>query len=81
MQSNDSSNAGRLLTEKEAAEMRRQSVRTLQAERVRGGDCPFVKLGSSVRYREIDVVNFIEANLKASTSQPVGDSTAAGVGK
>lgn len=40
-----------LLTEAEAAELRRQSVRTLQAERVRGGGCPFVKLGRSVRYR------------------------------
>lgn len=58
-----------LLTEVEAAQLRRQSVRTLQAERVRGGGCPFVKLGRSVRYRRSDVQQFIEANVKASTSQ------------
>ena len=58
-----------LLTEAEAARLRRQSIRTLQAERVRGGGCPFVKLGRSVRYRRADVLRFIEANVKASTSQ------------
>lgn len=58
-----------LLTESEAAQLRRQSVRTLQAERVRGGGCPFVKLGRSVRYRRRDVQMFIEGNIKASTSQ------------
>jgi hypothetical protein len=58
-----------LLTETEAAQLRRQSVRTLQAERVRGGGCPFVKLGRSVRYRRGDVLRFIESNVKASTSQ------------
>ncbi|WP_315701860.1 MULTISPECIES: helix-turn-helix domain-containing protein [unclassified Bradyrhizobium] len=63
------SNEADLLTEIEAAQLRRQSVRTLQAERVRGGGCPFVKLGRSVRYRRADVLTFIAANLKASTSQ------------
>jgi hypothetical protein len=58
-----------LLTESEAAQLRRQSVRTLQAERLRGGGCPFVKLGRSVRYRRSDVLNFIEARLMNSTSQ------------
>jgi Helix-turn-helix domain len=58
-----------LLTEAEAAKLRRQSVRTLQAERVRGGGCPYVKLGRSVRYRRADVLYFIESNIKASTSQ------------
>jgi hypothetical protein len=43
-----------LLTESEAARLRRQSVRTLQAERLRGDGCPFVKLGRSVRYRRSD---------------------------
>jgi hypothetical protein len=58
-----------LLTETEAAQLRRPSVRTLQAERVRGGGCPFVKLGRSVRYRRADVLRFIESNVKVSTSQ------------
>lgn len=56
-----------LLTEAEAAQLRRQSVRTLQAERVRGGGCPFVKLGRNVRYRRSDVLGFINANVRAST--------------
>jgi hypothetical protein len=57
-----------LLTEIEAAQLRRQSVRTLQAERLRGGGCPFVKLGRSVRYRRLDVLEFIEAKRRLSTS-------------
>lgn len=61
--------AENLLTETEAAQLRGQSVRTLQAERVRGGGCPFVKLGRSVRYRRSDVLQFIESRIKASTSQ------------
>jgi hypothetical protein len=57
-----------LLTEIEAAQLRRQSVRTLQAERLRGGGCRFVKLGRSVRYRRCDVMDFIESKLRVSTS-------------
>jgi hypothetical protein len=57
-----------LLTEIEAAHLRRQSVRTLQAERLRGGGCPFVKMGRSVRYRRLDVLEFIEAKRRLSTS-------------
>jgi hypothetical protein len=58
-----------LLTEAEAADMRRQSIRTLQAERLRGGGCPFVKLGRSVRYRRSDVLRFIATNTRTSTTQ------------
>lgn len=57
-----------LLTETEAAEIRRQSKRTLQAERLRGDGCRFVKIGRSVRYRLRDVLEFIELNVRASTS-------------
>jgi hypothetical protein len=57
-----------LLTEAEAAQLRRQSIRTLQAERLRGDGCSFVKLGRSVRYRRSDVLRFIEANVKTSTT-------------
>ena len=60
-----------LITESEAARMRRQSERTLQAERQRGDGCPFVKLGRSVRYRRADVLQFIAANVKTSTSEPL----------
>jgi excisionase family DNA binding protein len=58
-----------LMTEREAAELRRQSVRTLQAERVRGGGCPFVKIGRSVRYRRSDVLQFIEQSIVTSTTE------------
>jgi hypothetical protein len=59
----------KLLTENEAAELRRQSVRTLQAERLRGDGCPFVKLGRSVRYRLSDVMQFIDARIRSSTTE------------
>jgi hypothetical protein len=55
-----------LMTESEAARRRHQSIRTLQAERLRGDGCPFVKLGRSVRYRRSDVERFIESNVKTS---------------
>ena len=61
-----------LLTEDEAAQLRRQSIRTLQAERLRGGGCPYVKLGRSVRYRRADVLRFIEANLRTAPEPAVG---------
>jgi Helix-turn-helix domain len=67
-----SSDSDELLTENEAAQLRRQSVRTLQAERVRGGGCPHVKLGRSVRYRRSDVLKFIENNVRTSTSESPG---------
>lgn len=59
-----------LLTEIEAAQLRRQSVRTLQAERLRGDGCRFVKIGRSVRYRRSDVWQFIKSRIKTSTSEP-----------
>jgi hypothetical protein len=58
-----------LLTEIEAAQLRRQSVRTLQAERLRGNGCRFVKMGRSVRYRLRDVLEFIEGNTVTSTTE------------
>jgi hypothetical protein len=60
-----------LLTEVEAAQLRRQSIRTLQAERLRGVGCPYVKLGRSVRYRRADVLGFIEAKLRKGTEPTV----------
>jgi hypothetical protein len=57
----------KLLTEIEAAQLRGQSVRTLQAERLQGGGCPFVKLGRSVRYRRSDVLQFIASRVRTST--------------
>jgi hypothetical protein len=61
-----------LLTEAEAAHLRRQSIRTLQAERLRNDGCPYVKLGRSVRYRRSDVLKFIEAHVRPSPSETSG---------
>jgi hypothetical protein len=66
---NDISRLDDLLTEIEAAQQRKQSVRTLQAERLRGGGCPYVKIGRSVRYRRSDVLRFIESHIRSSTSE------------
>ena len=57
-----------LLTEREAAELLRQKVKTLQARRVSGGGAPFVKLGRTVRYRRSDLLAYIAANVRTSTT-------------
>jgi hypothetical protein len=67
---NEPSGYDPLLTEIEAAQIRSQSVRTLQAERIRGNGCPFVRLGRSVRYRRSDVLRFIAERVVTSTSAP-----------
>ena len=72
MHPNQNAPSDDLLTEGEAARLRRQSVRTLQAERLRGTGCTYVKLGRSVRYRHSDVMAYIEANLRKAT-EPTGD--------
>jgi hypothetical protein len=69
MNAQDIRELDKLLTETEAAELRRQSVRTLQSERLHGGGCPFVKLGRSVRYRLSDVLKFIESRISNSTTE------------
>ena len=61
-----------LLTEIEAAQLRCQSIRTLQAERLRGDGCPYVKIGRSVRYRRADLLNFIAARVRTSTTDAWG---------
>jgi hypothetical protein len=58
-----------LITEVEAAMLRCQSPRTLQAERLHGDGCEYVKLGRSVRYRRSDVLRFIAARVVRSASE------------
>ena len=62
-------NGDQLLTEIDAAQLRCQSVRTLQAERLRGDGCAYVKIGRSVRYRRGDVMQFISERVRTSTSE------------
>ena len=52
----------RLLNEAEAAAMLRKSVHWLRRMRVQGETnlIPFRRIGSSIRYDERDVLNFIE---------------------
>ena len=59
----------RLLTQAEAAELLRLSERTLERLRVSGTGARFVRLGKSVRYRECDLVAWVEARVVASTSE------------
>lgn len=56
------------LTEQELATRQRRSVKTLQADRLKGGGVPFVKLGRSVRYRLSDIMDWEDAHVMRSTS-------------
>jgi Helix-turn-helix domain len=54
--------ADALLTEAEAADFLRLSVRTLQAWRIRIAGPSFVHVGRAVRYRRRDLIAWIDAN-------------------
>jgi hypothetical protein len=51
-----------LLTEVQAADLLRLSVRTLQAWRTRAFGPAFVRAGRAVRYRRRDLIAWIEVN-------------------
>ena len=57
------------LNEKQLAERWGVSVRTLQADRVKGTGVSFIKIGRSVRYRLEDVLAYEEAQRRTSTSE------------
>ena len=60
-----------LLNTAEVAFLRGQSIRTIEAERLKGGGCPFIRLGrKAVRYRLGDHREYIAARLRKSTSDP-----------
>jgi excisionase family DNA binding protein len=60
----------RLLTVSEAAHALGVSISTLNKLRVQGGGPRFVRIGSSVRYRQSDLAEYVESNVKRSTSEP-----------
>lgn len=61
----------RLVNEREAAEFLGYTIRALQNWRVRGGGPVFVKVSErSVRYRRRDLMAWIEAKRRTSTSDP-----------
>lgn len=64
-----------LLTEGEAADFTRLSIRTLQAWRVKGGGPSFAKLGGAVRYRRRDLVAWIEARVSRTTGEAEAKSS------
>lgn len=55
--------SGMLLHERDAADLLKLSMRTLQAWRCRGFGPRFVKVGRAIRYRQSDIIAWIEANL------------------
>jgi len=50
-----------LLTEKEAAALRRKSIYALRKERARRAGPPFIKDGNSIRYRKSELLAWLEA--------------------
>lgn len=64
----------RMINETEAAEYIGHSKRALQNWRVRGGGPKFIKVsGRSVRYRRLDLNEWAESKLVASTSEVAND--------
>ena len=59
-----------LIDEREAAQFLGYSPRALQNWRARGGGPAFVKVsGRSIRYRRLDLMNWTESRIRASTSE------------
>lgn len=59
-----------LLTEDElAGRWKLASAKKLQADRVKGVGCPFVRIGRCIRYRMSDVAAHEAANLRRSTTE------------
>lgn len=58
-----------LLDQKQAARILRLSVRTLERHRVAGTGPRYVRLGHLIRYRENDLKEWIESNLRNSSSE------------
>jgi excisionase family DNA binding protein len=59
----------RILTQDEAAQLLGLSPRTLERHRMAGTGPRFSRLGRLIRYRETDLVEFVERNLRSSTAQ------------
>lgn len=57
-----------LFDQQHAARLLGLSVRTLERHRVAGTGPRFVRLGRLVRYREVDLADWVNAGLRFSTS-------------
>lgn len=58
-----------LINQKQAAHVLGVSVRTLERHRVAGTGPRWARLGKLVRYRQKDLAEWVEANLRNSTSE------------
>ena len=58
-----------LLDQKQAARILGLSVRTLERHRLAGTGPRYARLGRVIRYREIDLADWVESNLRNSTSE------------
>lgn len=58
----------RLLNQKELAKFFGVSTRTLERQRVAGTGPHYILLGKLVRYRQSDLANYLERNIRQSTS-------------
>lgn len=59
-----------LLNTKQAAQYLSVSIAFLERDRWAGARIPFIKIGSrAVRYRQSDLDNHIQSNIKRSTSE------------
>ena len=54
-----------LLTERDASDVLRLSIKTLQAWRSKGRGPAFVRAGRAIRYRRNDLIAWIDANIVA----------------
>lgn len=57
------------LTEYQLARRWTVTEKKLQADRLKGVGCPFIKIGRAVRYRLEDVLAYEAARLRTSTSE------------
>ena len=58
-----------LLTRCYAARRLNLKISTLEAWATRGGGPAYVKLGRAVRYRESDLIEFVESQVRRNTSE------------
>jgi hypothetical protein len=57
-------NATVFFTPREYALFRRCSVRTLDRERAEGRGCPYIRVGSRILYRRVEIEKFLDACVK-----------------
>jgi predicted DNA-binding transcriptional regulator AlpA len=58
-----------LLTQKDAARILGLSVRTLERHRLAGTGPRFARFGRLIRYRQNDLIEWVDGNLRNSTSE------------